>query len=61
LVNYNYNEQLFEYAIGREWGTHGKKSNACKFLVENSEGKRSLGRSGRRWNDDIKMDYKAWN
>jgi hypothetical protein len=33
----------------------GKMRNAYKILVENSEGKRPLGRPRRRWEDNIKM------
>jgi hypothetical protein len=36
----------------------GEKRNAYKILVENSEGKRPLGRPRRRWVDDIKMDLR---
>jgi hypothetical protein len=32
--------------------------NACKILIRNSEGKRSLGRPRRRWEDNIKIDLK---
>jgi hypothetical protein len=34
----------------------GKKRNAYRILVGTPEGKRPLGRPGRRWVDDIKMD-----
>jgi hypothetical protein len=34
----------------------GKKSNACRLLVRNQEGKRPLGRPRRRWVDNIRMD-----
>jgi hypothetical protein len=33
-------------------------TNANSILVEKSEGKRSLGRSRRRWEDNIKMSLK---
>jgi hypothetical protein len=32
--------------------------NAYKVLVGNSEGKRPLGRTRRRWEDSIKMDLR---
>jgi hypothetical protein len=32
--------------------------NACKILVMNSEGKRSLGRPRCKWEDTINMDVK---
>jgi hypothetical protein len=34
----------------------GKMRNAYKIFVRNSEGKKPLGRSGRRWKDNIRMD-----
>jgi hypothetical protein len=36
----------------------GEKRNAYRILVGKSEGKRPLGRPGRRWVDNIKMDLK---
>ena len=32
--------------------------NGCRVLVGDPEGKRHLGRPGRRWEDNIKMDLK---
>jgi hypothetical protein len=40
----------------RHVGRMGENSNACKSFVEKPEGKRPLGRSRRRWADNIKMD-----
>jgi hypothetical protein len=41
------------------WARHvariGEKKNAYKILVGKSEGKRTLGRSRRKWVDNIKM------
>jgi hypothetical protein len=34
----------------------GEKRNAYRLLVRNPEGKRPLGRSRRRWVDNIRMD-----
>jgi len=34
----------------------GDRRGICRVLVGNPEGKRSLGRHGRRWEDNIKMD-----
>jgi hypothetical protein len=36
----------------------GEKKNAYRILVGKPEGKRPLGRSRRRWLDNIKMDLK---
>jgi hypothetical protein len=42
---------------------NGVNRNAYRMLVEKSEGKRQLGRTGRRWVDNIKMDLREteWN
>jgi len=34
----------------------GERKDLYRFLVEKPEGKRSLGRARRRWDDNIKMD-----
>jgi hypothetical protein len=41
----------------RECSTHEKR-NAYRILVGKPEGKRTLGRSRRRWVDNIKMDLR---
>ncbi|KAJ4446304.1 hypothetical protein ANN_12999 [Periplaneta americana] len=45
------------------WAGHvirmGESKNAYRVLVGRSEGKRSLGRPRRRWEDNIKMDLRA--
>jgi hypothetical protein len=42
------------------WAGHiarmGEKRNACRLLVGKPEGKRPLGRTRRRWMDNVKMD-----
>jgi hypothetical protein len=35
----------------------GMKRNAYRILMGKPEGKRPLGRPGRRWVDNIKMDH----
>ena len=44
------------------WAGHVARTeefrNECKVLVGRPEGKRSLGRPRRRWEDNIKMDLK---
>jgi hypothetical protein len=41
----------------------GAKRTACRILVENSEEKRQLGRTRRRWVDNNKMDLRdiSWD
>jgi hypothetical protein len=36
----------------------GEMRNAYNILVGKSEGKRPLGRPGRRWEDNIRMDLR---
>jgi hypothetical protein len=41
--------------MGRACITNGEKRNACKIFVGKVERKRPLGRSRRRWVDNIKI------
>jgi hypothetical protein len=36
----------------------GEKRNACRVLISKCEGNRPLGRTGNRWEGNIKMDVK---
>jgi hypothetical protein len=47
-----------EDEVGRACSTHGGKRNACGILVAQPEGKRSLGRPRRRWEDNIKLNVR---
>jgi hypothetical protein len=42
--------------VGWTCGTHGDERGVYRVLVGRLEGKRPLGRSRRRWEDNIKMD-----
>jgi hypothetical protein len=42
--------------VGGTCGTHGEGISVYRFLVWRPEGKRPLGRPGRRWEGNIKMD-----
>jgi hypothetical protein len=44
--------------MGRACSTNGEKRNACRILVGKPEGKSPLGRSRRRWEDNIKLDLR---
>jgi hypothetical protein len=39
----------------------GEKRSAYRILSGRPEGRRPLGRSRRRWEDNIKMDFKKWD
>jgi hypothetical protein len=42
--------------MGGAYSTNGEKRNAYMLLVGKPEGRRPLGRPGRRWVDNIRMD-----
>jgi hypothetical protein len=42
--------------MGRACGMHREKRNAYRILVGKLEGKIQLGKPGRRWEDNVKMD-----
>jgi hypothetical protein len=44
--------------MGRACSTNGEKRNAYRILVGMPEGKRPLGRSRRRWAENIKKDLR---
>jgi hypothetical protein len=44
--------------MGRVCSRNGEKWNAYRILVEKPEGQRPLGRSRRRWVDNIRIDLR---
>jgi hypothetical protein len=44
--------------MSRACSKHGEKSNACRILVGNPEGKRPRGRPEGKWEDNIKIDLR---
>jgi hypothetical protein len=44
--------------VGGALSTTGEKRNAYRVLVGKPEGKRTLGRPRRRWEENIKMDLR---
>jgi hypothetical protein len=44
--------------MARILGRHGEVRNVYKMLVEKNEGRRQLGRSSRRWEENIKLDVR---
>jgi hypothetical protein len=45
-----------EDEMGRKCSKHGEKRNAYEILIGKPEGKRPLGKSRQKWEDNIKMD-----
>ena len=39
----------------------GERRDVYRVLVGKPEGKRPLGRPKRRWEDNIKMDFRKWD
>jgi hypothetical protein len=44
--------------MGRACSTYGEKRNLYSILVGKPEGKRPLGRTRRRWLDNIEIDLR---
>jgi hypothetical protein len=44
--------------MGRTYGTYGERRGVYRALVGKPEGRRPLGRTRRRWEDNIKMDLR---
>jgi hypothetical protein len=53
-----YQHQVKEDERGRACSTNVERRNAYRMLVGKPEGKRPVGRSRRRWVDNIKMDLR---
>jgi hypothetical protein len=47
-----------EFEMVRACSMNGEKRNAYRILVGEPEGKRPLGRTRRRWVDNIKMNLR---
>jgi hypothetical protein len=46
--------------MGRTCGTYGGEQNAYRALMGKPEGRRKLRRPRRRWEDNIKMDFREF-
>ena len=55
LTQYSSGDQI-ENEMGGNITRRGESRGVCRVLVENPEGKGSLGRPRHRWEDNIKMD-----
>jgi hypothetical protein len=51
-------DYITENKVGRTCGTHGEERVVYRVSVGRPEGKRLLGRSRRRWNDNSKIDLR---
>jgi hypothetical protein len=58
FAKYNEIDEVKEYQVGRAGSTTGERRNACRMLMGKPEGKGPLGRSSRRYADNIKMDLR---
>jgi hypothetical protein len=58
FTKYKWNDKVKEDEMGRACSTNREKSNPYRILVGKPEGKISLGRSRRRWEDNIRMDLR---
>jgi hypothetical protein len=47
--------------MGRVCGTYKEHGKACRILVKNPEGKKTLGRPSRTWEDNIEIDVKEFS
>ena len=57
LTKYYSGDQIENNEMGGECSTYGgERRGVYRVLVRKPEGKRPLGRSRRRWEDNIKMD-----
>jgi len=52
------NNVAFVSGIGGTCSTNWSVTNACTVLAASREGKRPVGRSGRRGKDNIRMDLR---
>ena len=50
--------KLISFMMGRSCSQKGRKRSTFKILTGKPIGKRSLGRPKRRWDNNIKMDFK---
>ena len=53
-----FGDQIKKTEIGRTRSTYGERRGAYRVLVGKPEGRRPLGRSKCRWEDNIKMDLR---
>ena len=50
-------DQIQKNEMGGTCSAYGERRSVYRVLVAKREGKRSLGRLGRRWENDIKIDF----
>jgi hypothetical protein len=54
-------EGIFGCKMGGACSADGEERGVYKVLVGKPEGKRPLGRPRRRWEDNIRMDFRKWD
>jgi len=55
LAKYYSGDEIGKNEVGGACGTYGKEERCDRLLVGKSEEKRQLGRTKRKWEDNIKM------
>jgi len=45
--------------MGEAYGMHGGEERRCSVLVGKPDGKKSLGKPRRKWEDNVEMDLKT--
>jgi hypothetical protein len=56
LSKYYLGDQVEKNEMGRAYSTYGGERGASRILVGKPDGRRPLGRSRHRWENNIKMD-----
>jgi hypothetical protein len=56
FAKYHLNGRVNEVEMGRACSTNKEKMNTDGILTRNPKGQRPLGKPGRRWVDNIKID-----
>jgi hypothetical protein len=59
-MKYHSGDQGKKTEMDRTCSTYGESRGAYRVLVGKPGGRKPLGKRRRRWEDNIKMDFKKW-